>query len=112
MHEFSLVKKEVEKAIRRTEGKKVTKIKFLLGKMAHGTPQSIREAFKIAAKDTAMSNVELDVVVVEPKVKCSGCGKVFNVDKEINLACPHCNSKSNELVAGEECYIENIELED
>ncbi|MDD5292017.1 MAG: hydrogenase maturation nickel metallochaperone HypA [Candidatus Omnitrophica bacterium] len=112
MHEFSLVKKEVEKALGKVAGKKVSRVKFLLGRMAHGNPQSIREAFKIAAAGTALSGAELEVVVVEPKVKCGGCGKVFNVDKEINLSCPHCNSKSNELVSGEECYIENIEIED
>ena len=111
MHEFSLVKKEVERAIAKLNGKKVKKVRFLLGSLAHGTPQSIREAFKIAAGGTALSNARLEVIAVEPRVKCSSCGKVFSVTEEINLSCPDCNSKSNELVSGEECYIENIEVE-
>lgn len=111
MHEFSLVKKEVERAIAKVNGKKVSKVVFVLGRLAHGTPQSIKEAFKIAAQGTALATAKLEVITVEPKVKCSKCSKVFSVDKEINLSCPECKSKSNELVAGEECYIDNIELE-
>lgn len=111
MHEFSLVKKEVERAAAKVNGKKVGKVVFVLGKLAHGTPQSIKEAFKIAAQDTSLCKAKLKVVAVEPKVKCSNCGKVFSVNKEINLSCPECKSKSNELVAGEECYIDSIELE-
>ena len=112
MHEFSLVKKEVQRALAKLNGKKVTKVRFLLGRLAHGTPESIREAFKIAAKDTALSGARIEVVTVEPKVKCNSCGKSFSVAKEINLSCPSCSSKSNELISGQECFIENIEVED
>jgi len=111
MHEFSLVKKEVERVIAKVNGKKVKKVRFLLGRLAHGTPQSIKEAFKITTKDTILSTANIEVIVVEPQVKCNNCGKVFSVTKEINLSCPDCNSKSNELASGEECYIENIEVE-
>lgn len=110
MHEFSLVKKEVERVLPKVNGEKVSRVVFFLGRLAHGTPRSIEEAFKIAARDSVLSKAKLEVVKIEPKVKCSSCGKVFSVNEEINLSCPGCQSKTNELVCGQECYIDSIEV--
>ncbi|MDD5005847.1 MAG: hydrogenase maturation nickel metallochaperone HypA [Candidatus Omnitrophica bacterium] len=112
MHEFSLVKKEVERIKNKIEGKKVSSAVFFLGRLAHGTPDSIREAFKIASVNTPLAHAKLEVKRINPKVKCLSCGKIFSLTREINFSCPLCNSKSNELIAGEECYIDSIEVEE
>ena len=112
MHEFSLVKKEVEMLRSRINGKKINRIVFFLGRLAHGTVDSITEAFKVITANSPLSDAEIQIVSVEPKVKCSFCRDTFNADSEINLTCPKCGSKSNELIAGNECHIDSIEVED
>jgi hydrogenase nickel insertion protein HypA len=127
MHEFSIVKKEVERTLLKVKDRQVSKVVFLLGRLAHGTPQSIRQAFQIACQDTSLAKAELEVITVQPRVKCSNCFKVFTplenfmehkgisltgftVDKKINLSCPDCHCPTNELISGEECYIDSVEL--
>ena len=112
MHEFSLVKKEVERLREKVNGKKVSKVVFSLGRLAHGTPDSIRKAFEVATLDTSLSGAELDVLSIDPKVKCLTCGYSYSVEQDIKLACPECGSESNELVAGKECFVNSVEIED
>jgi hydrogenase nickel incorporation protein HypA/HybF len=110
MHEFSLVKKEVERIAHKINGQKVSKVVFSLGRLAHGTPDSITQAFKTLSVGTTLSEAELQVVSIEPKVKCLSCGAIFGVEKELSLSCPRCGSISNEVIAGQECYISSLEI--
>ena len=111
MHELSLVQQEVAKASKKIKEKKVHKIFFSLGKLAHGTPESIKEAFSLAVSDTPLFGAEVVVNVIEPKVKCSSCGYEFASDREITLACPKCRSTSTEVVSGKECCIDHLEFD-
>ena len=111
MHEFSLVKKEVERLRDKVNGRKVNKVVFFLGRLAHGTSSSIKEAFQVITSDTSLSGAELEVLSIDPKVKCLSCGYSYNVEQDIKLSCPVCGSELNELIAGRECYINNVEVE-
>jgi hydrogenase nickel incorporation protein HypA/HybF len=112
MHEFSLVKKEVDRLKNKINGKKVKKIVFSLGRLSHGTPESINQAFKTATANTSLSKAEIEIVSIEPKIRCLSCGKVFQVTGDLKLNCIKCGSFSSELIEGEECYISSIEAED
>lgn len=101
MHEYSIVKKEVERLSQRINGKKASKVVFSLGRLAHGTPDSITAAFKVATADTILSQTELQVLSIEPKVKCLSCGTSYGTERGINLSCPACGSSSNELISGQ-----------
>ena len=111
MHEFSLVKKEVEKIRKKVGNKEIRKVVFFLGRLAHGTPNSIREAFKIAVCNTHLSTADLDVVTIEPKARCSSCGKIFSVEENEGFSCDSCGSNLNDLISGNECYIDKVEIE-
>ncbi len=113
MHEFSLVKKEVDHLKSKINGKKISKIVFSLGRLSHGTPQSITEAFQTIAADTPLSNVEFEVVSIDPRAKCLSCGEVLNseVSNNMELTCIKCGSNSSEIISGEECYISSVEVE-
>ena len=110
MHEFKLVKREVERIKDKTNGKNVSKIVFALGRLAHGTPGSIREAFKVATLNTSLFNAVVEVIMIDSKVKCSSCDNIFSAEGEFNFSCPKCSSSSNELISGNECYIDRIEI--
>lgn len=111
MHEFILVKSEIERVLSRIEGRKVKKVVFSLGRLAHSTVDSITEAFQLAANNTPFADAEFEVANIEPQVKCSACGNIFGVEREIDFSCPKCESKTNELIAGNECCIGSIQVE-
>jgi len=112
MHEYSIVKKEVERLSHKINGKKVNKVVFSLGRLSHGTPDSITAAFQSAIVDTPLAKAKLQVLNIEPRVKCLSCGKISQVVGDLNLNCIKCGSFSSELVQGEECYISSVEVED
>ncbi|MFC1645879.1 hydrogenase maturation nickel metallochaperone HypA [Candidatus Omnitrophota bacterium] len=112
MHEFSLVKKEVDRLKDKVNGKKVNKVVFSLGRLSHGTPQSISQAFKTIAVNSPLSSAELQVVDIEPKIKCQSCGEIYGAEGGMKLTCVQCGSGSSEVIAGQECYISSIEIED
>lgn len=112
MHEYSIVKREVERILGIAKTKRVNRVVFSLGKLAHGNPESIKAAFTLAATGTSLSNVPLDIVNVEPKVQCLECKAVYACSKNLNLICPECGSALSELIAGEECRVERIEVEE
>lgn len=111
MHELSIVKKEIEKANQKANGKKVSKAVFFLGRLAHGSTDSITEAFRMASANTPLSEARLEIVHIEPRIKCSGCGMELNTLSAMDFACPQCGCTSHELIAGKECHIEHIEVE-
>ena len=112
MHEFSIVKKEVDKVNQKANGKKVSKAVFFLGRLAHGSVDSIAEAFRMASANTPLSQARLEIVHIEPRIKCSGCGVELSFASDMGFACLQCGCASHELITGKECHIESIEVED
>ncbi|NVM27025.1 MAG: hydrogenase maturation nickel metallochaperone HypA, partial [Desulfobacterales bacterium] len=41
---------------------------------------------------------------------CRNCGELF-IPKEFDWSCPNCQNSSAEIVAGNELYVESIEVE-
>ncbi|MFH1621560.1 MAG: hydrogenase maturation nickel metallochaperone HypA [Candidatus Omnitrophota bacterium] len=111
MHEFSIVKKEVKRLSHKINGKKVSKVVFSLGRLSHGTPESIKEAFQTITVDTGLSVAEFEVLSIDPRIKCLSCGAIYGIENDINLKCPSCGSSSNEVIAGQECYISSVEID-
>jgi len=109
MHELSLIRQEIERFVREASLKKVKKIYFNLGRLAHGTPESIKQAFSLATVDTPLFGAEVIVNIIEPKIRCSRCGYDFLEDKKFIFKCPKCYSTSIDVVAGKECSIDHLE---
>ena len=109
MHELSLIQQEVQRVSKEAGEKKVHKIFFNLGKLSHGTPESIKEAFSLVVHNTPLFGAEVIVNVIEPKIKCASCGHDFTEDKKIYFKCPKCYSSSIEIVSGKECSIDHLE---
>ncbi|MFC1753186.1 hydrogenase maturation nickel metallochaperone HypA [Thermoproteota archaeon] len=112
MHELSVVEKEVQKLKSKINGKTVSKVTFSLGKLAHGTPDSIRAAFELASEKCGLAKVECEIVTVDPKAKCLSCGEIVSISELVDFSCPECGSKSSELIAGQECFIDSVEVQD
>ena len=111
MHELSLIQKEVARAAQQVGKKKVRTVFFSLGKLAHGTPETIRNAFSMSVPNTPLMGAEVIVTVIEPRVKCSSCGYEFKAENTLDFHCPQCSGSSTEIVAGKECYIDRLDIE-
>jgi hydrogenase nickel incorporation protein HypA/HybF len=89
---------------------KVTKVRISFGRMVQIVPDIFEFAFREAVRNTIASEAELDIEVVEVKMRCRNCGNDFQL-KDNRFACNYCQSTDIDLIQGKELYIKNIEGE-
>jgi len=64
----------------------------------------------LMSKDTIAEGATISFKTVAAQGKCRQCTKVFEV-KDSDWLCPECHSISVDLVAGNELFVESIEVE-
>lgn len=112
MHELSIALAlidQVQKATRASSAGTVRRITLRIGKLAGVDPDALSFAFPLAAEGTRLEHTVLDMVLVEPEMRCRACGK--SVDTELVAICVHCGARDLELKQGRELIIESVELE-
>ena len=103
---FDLVMAQAEKA----GAVKVGKINLVIGEMTGVVADSVRFYFGFISKETIAGEAVLECKMVPPQARCRDCGKTFEL-KEFDWTCPHCRGNSLEIIAGEELFVESIEVE-
>jgi len=103
---FDLVLEQANKA----EARKVGKINLVIGEMTGVVSDCVQFYFDFISKGTLAEGATLSFVMVPPKAKCQGCDKLFEL-KEFNWTCPYCGGNNLQIVAGEELFVESIEVE-
>ena len=113
MHEVSIaeeIKDVVIQKLRENKGKKVKRIKLLIGEMTSIVPDALKFAFDIVSKQTPMENALIHIKVLKARAKCKTCSKEFTI-KDYAFICPGCNSPDVEIIQGREMIIQTIEME-
>ena len=103
---FDLVLEQANKA----KAKKVEKINMVIGEMTGIVGDSVQFYFDFLSKGTIAEEAALSFSMVPPKVRCRNCSKTFKL-KEFEWTCPYCHGESLEIIAGQELYVESIEVE-
>ena len=103
---FDLVLEQAKKA----EAKKVGKINLVIGEMTGVVSECVKFYFDFISKGTPAEGATLSFVTVPPKAKCRDCDKLFEL-KEFDWTCPRCGGNNLQIVAGEELFVESIEVE-
>ena len=113
MHEFAitqsmldLVLEEVEKA----GGKTVGNINLVIGEMSGVVDECVKFYFEFLSKDTIARGATLSFKRVPMQARCRNCGELF-IPREFDWSCPRCQNSQMEIVAGNELYVESIEVE-
>jgi len=95
---------------KKVKSQKVTKINLVIGEMSGIVDQCVEFYFKFLSKDTIASGATLSFRKVPMQARCHNCGELF-ILKEFDWSCPRCRDSSPEIVAGNELYVESIEVE-
>lgn len=113
MHEVSIaeeIKSVVIQKLKENHGKRIKKIKLLIGKMTTIVPDALRFAFDVVSKGTPLENALIEIKVLKTKAKCNSCSKKFEI-KDYDFICPVCKSINFEIIQGREMIIKTIEME-
>jgi hydrogenase nickel incorporation protein HypA/HybF len=113
MHEISIandLSAIVLETARKENLLKVTKVSISFGRLVQIVPEIFEFAFREAVRDSIAVEAELDIEVVEVKMRCLKCGADFQL-QDNRFSCNICQSADIDIIQGKELYIKSIEGE-
>jgi hydrogenase nickel incorporation protein HypA/HybF len=111
MHELSIADAVVRIASDHACGRRVTKVTLKVGHLRQVVPSALEFGFELVAHGTTVEGAELEIEDVQTAVRCRRCGGDTAL-REFPLQCGRCESFDVDIVAGEELFVESLELEE
>ena len=111
MHELAIAESVVRIAERHADGRRVTKVYLKAGHLRQVVHSALAFSFELAAQETSVEGAELVLEEVPATGMCRACGSESRLES-FPLQCKACGSFDLEIVAGEELYVESLEMED
>jgi len=113
MHEMAITRSMLNLVLEETaksSSNRVTMINIVLGEMSGVVDRCVQFYFDFMSRDTPAEGAELNFRKVANQAKCRKCGNVFS-PRDIFWSCDKCGSMEIEITAGNELYVESIEVE-
>ncbi len=113
MHELSVTESLLEISMRHAkeaQADKITDLYIAVGQLSSIVDDSVQFYWEIIAKGTPAETATLHFRRIPAELKCLNCEQTYRPTDEV-LACPECNSAQVKILAGEEFYLEAIDVE-
>jgi hydrogenase nickel incorporation protein HypA/HybF len=111
VHELAIAGSVVRIAERHADGRRVTKVYLKVGHLRQVVPSALAFGFELVAQETSVEGAELVLEEVPATGKCRACGSESRLES-FPLQCKACGGFDLEIIAGEELYVESLEIED
>jgi hydrogenase nickel incorporation protein HypA/HybF len=111
LHELAIADSVVRIADRHADGRRVTKVCLKVGHLRQVVPSALTFSFDLVAQGTSVEGAELALEEVPATGKCRACRAESQL-KSFPLQCAACGGLDLEIVAGEELYVESLEMEE
>jgi len=92
------------------QASKVTKINLVIGELSGTVSDCVQFYFDFLKKGNAAEEATLDFRLVPAELRCRDCLTAFK-PKDSAWVCPNCKGVSLDVISGQECYVESIEVE-
>ncbi len=113
MHEMAITQSMLEVVLQeaaRTGAEKVVTVNLVIGEMTGIVDRCVEANFELLSRDTPAEGAVLTFKSIPQEARCRHCGHVFRPAGTL-WECPECRSVELELTAGDELYIESIEVQ-
>jgi hydrogenase nickel incorporation protein HypA/HybF len=111
VHELAIAESIVRIAESHADGRRVTKVYLKAGHLRQVVPSALAFSFELAAQETSVEGAQLVLEEVPATGMCRACGSESRLES-FPLQCKACGGSDLEIVAGEELYVESLEMED
>ena len=114
MHELSVTEGILKIALEHAKqagAQRVTGLYVVVGQLASIVDDSVQFYWDIISKDTAAEGAQLHFRRIPTELLCLDCEQRYTPARE-ELACPRCGSIRVKVVAGEEFYLDAIDVEE
>ena len=113
VHELAVTQRVLDIALEKAEeahATRVTRINLVIGEMSSVVDDSVQFYFDFLSEDSIASGAILTFERIPAQLRCRQCGHSFTPGKP-PWNCPECNQWNVEILAGQELYIDSIEVE-
>ncbi len=113
MHELAVTESILNIALRHGQeagASRVTDLHLVIGQLASIVDDSVQFYWDIISKDTLAEGACLHFRRIPTELVCLDCSRRYAPGKD-ELACPDCGGAAVRVVAGEEFYLEAIDVE-
>jgi hydrogenase nickel incorporation protein HypA/HybF len=113
MHELAITESMLNLVLEQAEkigAKEIGKINLVIGEMSGVVDECVQFYFDFLSKGTIAEGAQLSFKMVPPTARCRHCDRVFEL-KEFDWTCPNCGGNNMEIVAGNELFVESMEVE-
>jgi hydrogenase nickel incorporation protein HypA/HybF len=110
MHELAVTESILEITLRHAQVRKVSDIYLVIGQLSSIIDDSVQFYWDFVSKDTPAEGARLHFQRIPADLCCLDCATRFTLAQG-DLACPTCGSVKIKITAGEEFFLEAIEVE-
>jgi len=113
VHELAVTQHVLDVVLRHagaSAASRVTRVELVIGDMTSFVDDSIEFCFDALSAGTIAEGAELVFRRVPVKIRCRDCGAEF-VPASADWTCPVCGAYAGEVIAGQELYVDSIEIE-
>jgi len=113
MHELSLVESIKDIALRHARlerASRILSVRIVIGDLSSYIEEAVVMFWDEISRDTDAAGARLDFVHIPGELLCLHCLQSFPASST-GLRCPNCRSEWVKPVAGDDCYVESIEVE-
>ena len=113
MHELSVTQAILDLALQhaqQAEASQITDIYIVMGELSSNVDDSVQFYWELIAKGTLAEGATLHFQRVTAEFQCQACALKYH-PLENELVCPQCASTDIKILAGEEFYLDAIEIE-
>jgi hydrogenase nickel incorporation protein HypA/HybF len=113
MHELSVTESILEIALRHANGTGATRINHIylvIGQLSSIVDDSIQFYWDMIAKDTIAESAQLHFRRILTEFLCLECNRQYHPDGQ-GFSCPECGGERIKIIAGNEFYLEAIDIE-
>ena len=112
MHELPVTQSILELALKhaqKADAKQITDIHIVMGELSTTVDDSVQFYWGIIAKETIAEGAKLHFRRVPAEMQCLTCSQKFHPEDE--FLCPNCGGAQVKVTAGEEFYVEAIDVD-
>jgi hydrogenase nickel incorporation protein HypA/HybF len=111
MHELAIADAVIATTLRHTDGRRVARVELKVGHLRQVVPSALKFSFELVAVGTPADGAELDIEEIPARVSCRDCAAQSLV-ADFPLACASCAGLHVDVIAGDELFVDALELED
>jgi hydrogenase nickel incorporation protein HypA/HybF len=112
MHELAITMNVLEIALRHAENaERIGAVHLVIGQLSSMVDDSVQFYWDIISKGTKAEGSTLVFKRIPAVLECQTCYTQYPIASRLDFTCPTCGGITVKVIAGEEFYVDSIEVE-